>query len=72
MMGSLARQFVSKFKSLKKRSYSNVKAIGHELYRAIMAAIRAAIFNHRTETRDIEALVREAVSLGDDLSGARP
>ncbi len=35
------------------------------------AAIRAAIFNHRTETRDIEALVREAISLGDELSGAR-
>ena len=35
------------------------------------AAIRAALFNHRTETRDIEALVREAISLGDELSGRR-
>ena len=34
------------------------------------AAIRAAIFNHRTEMRDIDALVREAVTIGDALCGA--
>ena len=34
------------------------------------AAIRAAIFNHRTETRDIEALVRETITIGDALTGA--
>ena len=34
------------------------------------AAIRAAIFNHRTETRDIEALVRETLAIGDALTGA--
>ena len=34
------------------------------------AAIRAAIFNHRTETGDIEALVRETVTIGDALTGA--
>ena len=34
------------------------------------AAIRAAIFNHRTETRDIDALVREAVTIGDQLMAA--
>jgi aromatic-L-amino-acid decarboxylase len=36
------------------------------------AAIRAAIFNHRTETRDIEALVRETIAIGDALTGANP
>src|SRR5579864_2449644 len=29
------------------------------------AAIRAALFNHRTDERDIEALVRGAVAFGD-------
>ncbi len=28
-------------------------------------AIRAALFNHRSDTRDIEALVRGVVALGD-------
>jgi aromatic-L-amino-acid decarboxylase len=36
------------------------------------AAIRAAIFNHRTETRDIEALVHETTAIGDALTGANP
>jgi len=35
------------------------------------AAIRAAIFNHRTEMRDIEALVREAARVGDSLTGTK-